>query len=229
MATNPEVYTGWHFLAEDGKLAYGDNRKPRKGVWYKAKPDMDNSYSGTPTLCEWGMHASPTVLNALQYAPGPILCRVELRENIARGDDKAVAIERRILARIDATKMLHLFACDCAEKALVAAQVTDQRSWNALKVKRLWVEGKATDEELAAARAAAWDAARAAARDAARDAAWDAAWDAARGAAWDAAWDAARAAARNAARDAAWDAAWAAARAEQRQRLEAMAMQAIAP
>ena len=58
-------------------------------------------------------------------------------------------------------------------------------------------------EDLAAARAAAWDAAWGAAQAAARGAAWDAARaaarDAALGAAWDAAWDAARAAARDAA------------------------------
>jgi hypothetical protein len=78
------------------------------------------------------------------------------------------------------------------------------------------VAGKASDQELAAARDAAWAAARDAAWAAARDAAWAAAraadraaaaaraaaWAATRDAAWDAAWDAAR--------DAAWDAAWAA-------------------
>jgi hypothetical protein len=97
------------------------------------------------------------------------------------------------------------FACDCAESVLHLAP--DPRSTEAVRVARLFADGKATDEELAAARDAAWAAARDAARDAAwaaaRDAAWAAAWDAARDAAWAAAWDAAWAAAR----DAAWDAA----------------------
>ena len=75
--------------------------------------------------------------------------------------------------------ILHEFACRCAEEALRKAGVTDDRSWNAIRVKRLWIEGKATDTELAAA----WDAARAAAEAAA----WAAAWAAARAAAWDAA------------------------------------------
>ena len=57
----------------------------------------------------------------------------------------------------------------------------DRRPHDAVAVKRLWIEGEATDEELAAARDAAWDAARAAA--------WDAAWNAAGAAAWDAAWN----------------------------------------
>ena len=89
--------------------------------------------------------------------------------------------------------VLHEFACRCAERALTNAKVTDERSWNAIRVKRLWLKGEATGEELAAAGDAAGDAA---------------AWDAARGAAWDAA--------RDAARDAAWDAAWAAAWAAER-------------
>ena len=105
------------------------------------------------------------------------------------------------------------FACDCAESVLHLAN--DPRSSEAVRVARLYADGRATDDELAAAWAAARDAARDAARAAAWAAAWAAAsaaaraaaWDAAWAAAWDAAWDAARAAARDAARDAAWDAA----------------------
>jgi hypothetical protein len=105
---------------------------------------------------------------------------------------------------------LHILACHRAEQALLnerkLGHEPDKRSWKAIEVKRAWIEGNASDEDLDAARAAAWDAARAAARDAARAAAWAAA----RAAAGDAAWDAARAAARAAAGDAAWDAAGAA-------------------
>jgi hypothetical protein len=76
------------------------------------------------------------------------------------------------------------FAVDAAE--MVEHLMTDERSKNALRVARNHADGKATDDELAAA----W----AAARDAAGDATWAAAWAAA------------SAAARDAARDAAWDA-----------------------
>jgi len=79
--------------------------------------------------------------------------------------------------------------------------LTDERSRNAVRVSERYARGSATDQELIAARAAAW----AAAGDAAGDAAWAAA-----GAAWAAAGDAARAA---------W-AAWAAARAAQAKKLK---------
>jgi hypothetical protein len=78
--------------------------------------------------------------------------------------------------------------------------MTDERSTNALDVRRRWLDSNATDDEMIAAGAAAGATARAAAWDAAGDAARAAAWDAAR----DAAWDAARDAAWDAARDAAW-------------------------
>ena len=95
--------------------------------------------------------------------------------------------------------ILHEFACRCAEDALSRIDNPDPRSINAIAIKRRWIAGEATDEELAAARTAAW-AAQAAAQDAARTAAW-ATWTAARAAvrvARTAAQDAAEAAARNA-------------------------------
>jgi hypothetical protein len=114
-----------------------------------------------------------------------------------------------------------LYAVWCARQ--VQHLMTDPRSLAALDVAERHANAQATDDELAAASAAAsaaaWAAASAAARDAAWAAAWaaalDAAWDAALDAAWAAASAAASAAARDAASAAAWDAARAAARAAQ--------------
>lgn len=98
------------------------------------------------------------------------------------------------------SRLLRLFACDCAERALTrereAGREPDPRSWQAVEVARQHADGQTTDAELAAARAAAraaagaagaaaWAAAGAAAGDA-WDAAGDAAWDAAGAAAGDA-------------------------------------------
>ena len=97
-----------------------------------------------------------------------------------------LAEKRGIWNKLDPTK-LRLFACDCAEQALPTYEKDypdDKRPRKAVETARLFAEGKATQKELAAAGAAAWDAARAAA--------WAAAGDAARAAAWDAAGDAAR-------------------------------------
>ena len=66
---------------------------------------------------------------------------------------------------------MRLFAVDCARS--VQHLMTDPRSVAALDVAERHADGRATDDELAAAWAAAWAAA-------ARDAAWAAARDAAR-------------------------------------------------
>ena len=113
-----------------------------------------------------------------------------------------------------------LFAVWCARK--VKHLMTDQRSADALDVAERFANGEATQAELDAAGAAAWDAAWATAGAAAWAAAWDAAWAAAWAAAWDAALATAGAAAWAAARAAAWavagaaarDAAWAAQKVE---------------
>ena len=68
------------------------------------------------------------------------------------------------------------FACDAADD--VRHLMIDDRSLNAIDVARRFADGLATEEELTAARAAAWDAARAAAGAAAGDAAGAAAGDA---------------------------------------------------
>ena len=101
-------------------------------------------------------------------------------------------------------KTLRLFACKCVRE--VWHLLTDERSRRAVEVAEMYAMGQATDEELAAARAAwaasdASSAASDAASDAVRAAAW-AAWEAASDAS-DAASDAVRAAASSAASDAA--------------------------
>ena len=104
-----------------------------------------------------------------------------------------------------------LFAVRCARG--VQHLITDQRSIAALDVAGRHADGLATDDELAAARAAAWAASQAATWSASRDASHDAAWSASRAAAQAASLDAARDAAHAAARSAAWAAALSAARA----------------
>ncbi|HVE17244.1 MAG TPA: Imm5 family immunity protein [Chthoniobacterales bacterium] len=102
----------------------------------------------------------------------------------SNGIDDALWALRGVVPEQEAARdrLARLFACDCAESVLHLYEKDypeDKRPREAIRVARAFAEGKATREELAAARAAARDAARAAARAAA----WDAAWDAARAAA----------------------------------------------
>ena len=194
-------------------------------------------------LCENGMHGSVRLIDALHYASGPIVCRVEIGGDVIEGDDKLCGRRRTVLWMLDSTQILHEFASGCAEDALALVDAPDPRCVEAIAAKRKWLNGEITDEELDAASVAAWAAAstasravvwaaRAAARAASRAAvlaAGNAAWDAADAAALAAARWAANAAAADA-RAAAWavarNAEWAAARAKQNARLTEMVMKA---
>jgi hypothetical protein len=184
----------WHFVNKERTLR--DGNTVAAGWVYEIEPPL--------VMCKWGLHAGQRIIDALQYAPGPILCRVRLSGQILRDPDKVVAQRREVLWMLDASNLLHECACQFAERALTrlqeAGDKVDPRSWDAIAAKRKWVAGDIDNEQLAAARAAAraaaWDAARGAARAAARVAARFAPRDAARDAARDAVWDAARAAER---------------------------------
>ena len=180
-----EEWLGWHWIAEDRGMSHCKGRPVIEvGKVYTVR--------GALEICRNGLHACRSALDALAYAPGPVICRVRLSGEILEpeGSDKACARRREVLWIADATRTLRLFGCDCAERALMreleAGRQTDRRSWSAIATARRFGDGRATPEELDSARAAAWDSAWDAAR-AASGAAWAAAWDAAGAAAWDAA------------------------------------------
>ena len=101
---------GYHFVREDLKLGYGDGRIVIVGE--KLTVDCE------PILCEQGLHASKSILDALQYAPGPMLCRVRLFGQILHSDDKSVATERKVLWMFDATDLLRYFSRWCAAQVV---------------------------------------------------------------------------------------------------------------
>ena len=178
-STESQTVEAWHFLTQDGCLQYGPDTA--------TKVEVGQVLTATERpieLCSYGLHASLKILDALQYAPGPILCRVKLSGELLYGADKLCATHREVLWIADITNLLHEFACWVGEQALLREQevgrATDPRSWAAIEAKRAWLRGEITDSQLDAARDAAWDAA------------WDATWAAARDAARDAAWAAVR-------------------------------------
>ena len=200
-----DTVTGWYFSEESRLLQHGDARPIEIGVTHEVDAPIQ--------LCKRGLHASVRAIDALKYAPGPIVWRVELSGEIKTGDDKCVATHRKYIGGgVDARAVMRAFACRCA---LDVAHL-----WDMPPLVRAYLEtGEESirDAARAAAVAAAGDAARAAAVAAAGDAAWAAARDAARAAAWDAA--------RAAAGDAAWDAARDAAGDAQNNHLEPLLME----
>lgn len=141
----------YYFSNNDQTLAYGDGRKIIVGETHAVDCE--------PILCGQGLHASKEPFDALQYAKGKYLYKVELSGRIVEGDNKVVATHRKYIKCIDAEDLLRYFARQ-----------------QALSVVHLWDAPDVVVEYLTSGgeslRVAAWVAAW--------DAAWAAAWDAAR-------------------------------------------------
>ena len=81
-------FPAWHFLPVDKKLRYGDEREVKVGETLGIPNRIP------PKLCRYGMHASVKLFDALQYAPGPILCRVLVTGKTTVGRDKIAGLSR---------------------------------------------------------------------------------------------------------------------------------------
>ena len=141
-----EPVLAWHFT--DG-MSLRDGQKLVVGKEYV--------FDGEPIMCACGYHASRSVWDALSYAPGNVLSRVECRDVVDSDESKLVCRSRTVLQTLDVENVLWNFARRCALDVI--------QLWNAPEVVVEYL--KTGNEEL-------------------RDAARDAAWDAARDAAWDA-------------------------------------------
>lgn len=151
-------------------------------------------HDGPLRMCMLGLHASERALDALAYAPGSVLSRVECSADVESGKGKLVCRQRRVVAAADVTDVLRKFARWCA------LSVIDQ--WDAPPVVRRYLAGDDSLRQKARAAArTAWlvaESAASASWSAARAAAWSA--ESAARASWLAAESAARAAADSAAR-----------------------------
>ena len=101
----------WHFLSNDGCLRYGSRDK----VVPKHTQILPLDTKILP--CKNGFHASERAIDALQYAPGPIVSLCTLHGIIIpHGNpiDKCAAQGRTHIWIADATKTLREFSIWCA-------------------------------------------------------------------------------------------------------------------
>jgi hypothetical protein len=201
----PDEILAWHFLTSARTLAHTDPPQVLTvGTTVHVEPPL--------VLCERGLHASRHLVDALQYAPGPMLCLVRLGGAVLEGADKCCAETRTILWMANMTQPLRVFARRCA--------LDVPYLWSCPADVRVYLEtGEGAGRDPAAARAA-WAAVEAASEAEA----WEAmeAWVAVE------AWAAARAAARAVRAAAARVAAARAARAMEAAAAEARAAKAAA-
>lgn len=142
----------WHFV---GATLRDGRPLPRDGKWLV--------HRGEAIICNSGLHASKRPAHALEYAPGPVLCRVECDDIITEQHDKLMCLRRRIIERADITETLRFYT---RMQALSVIHLYDDPAPVVLDY-LMTGDGNI--------RAAAWAAARGAASAAARAAAWAAA------------------------------------------------------
>ena len=135
--------------------------KKTDGTW---KPGKWLPKVGYLEMCERGYHATDKE-HMLEWLNSN-LYEIEARGTKIEGDDKIAFAQIRFVRKIETwnDKSARLFACWCARQ--VWHLMTDKRSRNAVEVAERHANGEATDEELAAAWAAAGAAAWAAQREA---------------------------------------------------------------
>ena len=135
----------WWFCAPyaDGvvRLPHGDGRRVKVGETL--------SVEGPIIACQSGLHASVRAIDALQYAPGATICRVEVWGDVQQEHDKIAGRYRKVLWMADADKALRLFACDCAER-VVHLCTNDTRTREALAVARRFAAARAAGAAWAA-------------------------------------------------------------------------------
>ena len=97
----------WHFT---GSTLRDGSPIPADGEWIEHDDEIE--------MCKSGFHASKNIMDALSYAPGSTICRVQVAGEIILGNDKLVASKRKILWRVDGEEILfkasRLFALDVA-------------------------------------------------------------------------------------------------------------------
>ena len=140
--------TYWHFIPENRRLRYGDNRLVVAGETLTAK---DASISP----CQYGMHASSQAIDALNYAAGPVVSLVRLGNDALNSGDKYVSSERTAIWIYDASRLLREFACDVAETVLLnerkAGREPDARNFAVISIMRRFIRGEASESEWAEA------------------------------------------------------------------------------
>ena len=182
---------GYHFTSDTLK---DGSPIPPIGKWLV--------HNGIIIPCLSGLHASEHPFDALQYAPGNLLHKVELIIDIqSHGDpaDKFVGRKRKILSTVNAESLFYEFS-----------------RWCALQVIHLWEAPQIVidylntgDESIKdEARDEAWDKTWAAARAAAEAATLSVSWNVARASARAAVKAEAEAAASHTTWDKTWDGAW---------------------
>jgi len=94
----------WYFSTPEKKLRYSDDRSIELGITH--------SVEGKLKVCKNGLHGSERLIDALSYAPGPVIWEVELSGEIVTDDGTKHCARNRTYLRggIDISEVLRRFS-----------------------------------------------------------------------------------------------------------------------
>jgi len=130
----------YHFLRKDMTAKFGDEPPWQRGE--------TRTWKGECIMCQSGYHSSRTWFDALFHAAGPVACILDVSKPLQRSETKQVSRTKTLIDFRDATQTLHLFACECAKRALIALHLPDRRCQDALNTKIRWLKREVGDHEL---------------------------------------------------------------------------------
>lgn len=101
MAMRHKSRLGWHIMDKSG-LRYNDGRVPKDLETLEGKDTY--KYGGKPALCQWGMHASPTLEDAegnRMISESRYVCLVLVTKDIVEGKPNKgyLGSERKFVGR----------------------------------------------------------------------------------------------------------------------------------
>ena len=165
----------WHFIRADGKLAYSPRTKIEVGITLLENRPL--------VLGEVGLHYSKRLIDALRYAPGPVVSRVIVGTPRINRKDRGCVAKRTVIAIVDAAVVLRRFARLCA---LDVVHLWDPPEivLRYLKTGDESIRVAAENVARASNESAAWAAAESASNSSAESAAWGAAESAALNMIW---------------------------------------------
>lgn len=139
---------GWKFLLDNRRSACG-----YEPPW--AEGETRRIQDGVPVLCSHGYHDATSIYSALQYAPGAILARTRsegmFETETNRYGTKRVSQILTTLAIRDVEREIHLWGCDCVERALLNLRDIDiepnEQVWEALAVIRTFANKQASQKQ----------------------------------------------------------------------------------
>ena len=136
-----EKVLAWHFT---NGMKLRDGQPLKVGKVYK--------HVGPLEMCATGYHASIDIRDALSFAPGFTVSRVECRGEMEQQSDKLVCRERKVLWTMDAKKIILKWSTRVATDAVKMVRKTStDKAWDTWA--DMWISGKY--RTYAAAKAAA--------------------------------------------------------------------------